>query len=112
MTISEQNIIKRWNMMASKDLGIDRNVEASSFANLFSQVFEERKEQIDSTNMKYIKPIIRGFVINEGFEDEVSVVECLDLDYINITKKGAEELDWYLMNRLGWFERYQYALSI
>lgn len=25
MTISEKNIVKRWNMMASKDLGYDRN---------------------------------------------------------------------------------------
>ena len=44
MTISEQNIVKRWNMMASKDLGIDRDVEASAFAELFRQVFEEGRQ--------------------------------------------------------------------
>ncbi|EOS68075.1 hypothetical protein C818_04242 [Lachnospiraceae bacterium MD308] len=35
MTISEKNIVKRWSMMASKDLGTDRNVEAIGFAELF-----------------------------------------------------------------------------
>ena len=111
MTISEQNIVKRWNIIASRDLGIDRNVEASAFAELFRQVFEEERQSIDSQYMKYAKPIIRGFSINEGLEDEISVTECLGLDYIHITKYGAQELDWYLMNRLGWFDRYQYALS-
>lgn len=111
MTISEQNITRRWNMLASKDLGTDVHFEASAFADLFRQVFEGERRQIDSRYMTCIKPIIRGFAINEGLEDEVSVVECLDLDYINITKYGAMELDCYLMNELKWDLRYEYALS-
>ena len=58
----------------------------------------------------YINPIIRGFACNNQ-NLYISVIECHGLDYINITKKAAMELDWYLMNRLGWFERYQYALA-
>lgn len=109
MTISEKNIVKRWNMMASKDLGIDRNVEAIGFAELFTAVFENEQYQVHTN--RYINRIIRGFAINEMLEDECSVVECLDLSHTNITNYAAQQLDWYLMNRLGWFERYQYALA-
>lgn len=108
MTISEKNIVKRWNMMASKDLGTDRNVEAIGFAELFKNVFEDGFTQVKGT--KHINPIIRGFAFNNPYMD-ISVVECLDLNYVNITKESAMELDWYLMNRLGWFDRYQYALA-
>lgn len=108
MTISEKNIVKRWSMMASKDLGYDRNVEAIGFAELFKSVFEDGFTQVKGT--KYINPIIRGFAFNNPYE-EIRVVECLDLNYINITKESAMELDWYLMNRLDWFDRYQYALA-
>lgn len=94
--------------MASKDLGTDRNVEAIGFAELFKSVFEDGFTQVKGT--KYINPIIRGFAFNNPYMD-ISVVECLDLNYVNITKESAMELDWYLMNRLGWFERYQYALA-
>ena len=108
MTISEKNIVKRWNMMASKDLGYDRNPEARGFAELFSSIFEHDNTQPKGT--AYINPIIRGFAFNNSYL-EINVVECLDLSYINITKKAAMELDWYLMNRLDWFDRYQYALA-
>ena len=108
MTISEKNIVKRWNMMASKDLGYDRNPEAKGFAELFSSIFEHDNTQPKGT--AYINPIIRGFAFN-NHDMDISVVECLDLNYVNITKKSAMELDWYLMNHLGWFERYQYALA-
>ena len=94
--------------MASKDLGTDRNVEAIGFAELFKSVFEDGFTQVKGT--KYINPIIRGFAFNNPYMD-ISVVECLDLNYVNITKKSAMELDWYLMNRLDWFDRYQYALT-
>ena len=109
MTISEQNIVKRWNMMASKDLGTDRNVEARGFAELFTAVFENEQRQVHTSH--YINRIIRGFAYNEMLEDECSVVECLDLSHTNITNYAAQQLDWYLMNRLGWFDRYQYALA-
>lgn len=109
MTISEKNIVKRWNMMASKDLGYDRNIEAIGFAELFKSVFEDGLTQVKGT--KYINPIIRGFAINNS-DIDISVVECLDLNYINITKESAMCLDWYLMNRLDWFYRYQYAQTI
>ena len=108
MTISEKNIVKRWNMMASKDLGFDRNPEARAFAEFFSSIFEHNNTQPKGTT--YINPIIRGFAFNNQDLD-ISVVECLDLNYINITKKAAMELDWYLMNHLDWFDRYQYALA-
>lgn len=108
MTNSEKNIVKRWSMMASKDLGTDRNIEAADFAELFKRVFEDGLTQVNGS--KYINPIVRGFAINNPME-EVNVVECLDLNYINITKESAMELDSYLMDRLGWFDRYQYALG-
>lgn len=98
MTISEKNIVKRWNMMAGKDLGYGRNSEARGFAELFSSIFEHDNTQPKGT--AYINPIIRGFAFN-NHDMDISVVECLDLNYVNITKKSAMELDWYLMNRLG-----------
>lgn len=108
MTISEKNIVKRWNIMASKDLGYDRNIEAIGFAEFFSTIFEHGNTQPKGT--RYINPIIRGFAINNSDLD-IDVVECLNLNYINITKNAAIELDWYLMNRLNWSDRYEYALS-
>lgn len=108
MTMDEQNIVRRWRMMASKDLGIDRNLEAIGFAELFSSIFECDNTQPKGT--AYINPIIRGFAINNQDLD-ISVVECLGLNHIDITKESAKELDWYLMNRLGWFDRYRYALE-
>ena len=45
MTIGEKNIVKRWSMMASKDLGFDRNPEARGFAELFSSIFEHDHTQ-------------------------------------------------------------------
>lgn len=109
MTISEKNIVKRWNMMANKDLGIDRNIEAHGFSELFTAIFENEQFQVHTNH--YINRIIRGFAINEMIEDECFVVECLGLSHVNITNYAAQQLDWYLMNRLGWFERYQYALT-
>ena len=110
MTIGEQNIINRWDFMASKDLGIDRIVEAKAFAQLFKEVFENGNTQPNGSI--YINSIIRGFAINEDLEDEVSVIECLNLNYINITKYGARELDSYLMDKLGWFDIFQFAQTI
>lgn len=109
MTISEKNIVKRWNIMASKDLGTDVNIEARGFAELFTSVFKNEQYQVHTNH--YINRIIRGFAINEMLEDECSVVECIDLSHVNITKYAAQQLDWYLMNRLDWFDHYQYALA-
>lgn len=109
MTISEQNIVKRWDFMASKDLGTDRNLEAHGFAELFREVFENENFQPKGTH--YINPIIRGFAFNNP-DLEISVVECLNLNHIDIDKYAAQQLDWYLMNRLGWFERYRFAQTI
>ena len=102
MTISEKNIVKRWNMMASKDLGIEKNIEAHGFAELFAAVFENEQYQVHTD--RYINRIIRGFVINEILGDECSVVECLDMSHVNITNYAAQRLDWYLPS-------YQYALT-
>ena len=110
MTVNEQNIVKRWNFMASKNLGTDRNIEAYGFADLFTAVFEGEQYQVHTD--RCINRIIRGFVINEMLEDECSVTECLDLCHVDITNYAAQQLDWYLMNRLGWFERYQYSLNL
>lgn len=108
MTISENNVLKRWNMMASKDLGSDRNPESKGFAELFTSIFEDGNTQPKGN--AHINPIIRGFAFHNSDLD-INVVECLDLNYINITKESAMALDWYLMNSLEWFDRYKYALS-
>lgn len=109
MTISEENIVKRWKFMASKDLGIDRNLEAHDFAELFRKVFEEDWTQVEGS--RYINPIIRGFAYNNP-DLEIGVVECLGLNHIDIDKYAAQQLDWHLMNRLGWFEKYRFAQSL
>lgn len=108
MTISEQNIVKRWNMMASKDLGYARNSEARAFAEMFSSIFENGYTQVKGN--EYINPIIRGFAFNNR-DLGIIVTECIDLNYINIDKFAAMELDYYLMNDLNWFDRYQYVLA-
>lgn len=109
MTVNEQNIVKRWDFMASKDLGIDRNLEAYGFSEMFREIFENENTQPKGT--RYINPIIRGFAFNNP-DLEIGVVECLGLNHIDIDKYAAQELDWYLMNRLGWFERYRFAQTI
>lgn len=104
------NIVRRWNFMATKDLGIDRNVEARQFAKLFQKIFEDGLTQVDGKDYKYVKPIILGFSINnEGNFDRCGVTECLDLDFITLDKEAAEELDWELMNKNGWINIYEYA---
>ncbi len=113
MTISEQNIIKRWSLMASKDLGIDINVQSREYLDLFNQIFVNDNLEIDSRGMRCIKPTIRGFAINnEGMFRRCCVTECLDLDFIGLDKSAAAELDWFLMNEMGWANRYEYATSI
>lgn len=113
MTISEQNIVKRWNLMASKDLGTDFNILAIQFSELFTMIFENDFTQIDAHNLKYILPLVRGFSTNnEGAFERCSVVECLDLCHIDLDKESAKELDWWLMNKMEWFSRYQFSLSI
>lgn len=110
MTISEKNIVARWNMMASKDLGTDRNIEANGFAKLFAAVFENDQNQVHTD--RYINKIIRSFAIKEMLDDECAVTECMGLSHVDITKYAAQQLDWYLMNRLGWVEQYHFAMSI
>lgn len=109
MTINERNIVNRWTFMAGKDLGTDRNVEAFGFANLFKEVFENENPQPKGT--RFINPIIRDFVANNP-DLEISVVECFDLNHVDIDKYAAQQLDWHLMNRLGWLERYRFALAL
>lgn len=109
MTINEKNIVERWKMMASKDLGVDRNLEAFGFYELFRAVFEEEQTQVHTSC--YINKIIREFAFNNDMEDECSITECFDLSHTDITKYAASQLDWYLMHRLGWFERYLYAFT-
>lgn len=104
---TDENIVKRWKIMASKDLGIERNMEARDFAEMFIKVFECGQNQ--PSGSPYINPIIRGFAINEHMEDECNVVDALDLNYINITTYAARELDYYLMDNLGWYDRWQFA---
>lgn len=112
MNISEENIIKRWSLMSNKDLGSDVNILAIQFSELFTMIFENEFTQIDAHNLKYILPVIRGFAVNnEGCFERCSVVECLDLCHIDLDKDSAKELDWWLMNKMNWFERYQYALK-
>lgn len=94
--------------MCSKDLGVFRQQECNEFAKIFRCVFTGNT-QIDTS--KEINKIIRGFIINERMHDECNVVECYDLCYVNITTYGASELDWYLMNKLGWEVLYQYAIN-
>ena len=113
MTICEQNIINRWNLMASKDLGVMVNPQAEEFCKLFKKVFEEQSTQFSTDCFKNILPILRGFQVNLGWLDlNFSVCETLGLDYINIDKESAKELDDYLMQEIGWYSRYEYALSI
>ena len=46
MNISQQNILKRWNLMASKDLGTDINPIARDMADLAKKVLKENMTQI------------------------------------------------------------------
>lgn len=113
MLRSDENTIKRWKFMASKDLGIDRSREAGEFARFFEQVFTADYPQISGKTFHFILPILRGFAINnDGCYEACSVVECLDLSTINWDKEAARDLDWYLMNNCNWFCRYQYAQSV
>ena len=111
MTINERNIVRRWELMASKDLGIDVNVESREYAKLFKDIFEFGFDQVKG--LKWTLPEIRGFAINnEGYYENCSVVTCLDLNHVNMNKEAAKELDWWLMNRRNWFDRYRFAQTV
>lgn len=110
MNINDNNIINRWQLMASKDLGIDVNPLADEFYRLFKEVLTSPEEEQQIRGYSYINPILRGYKINNPYE-EINVVECLNLNHIDITKEAIRRLDWYLMNYQEWFGRYQYACN-
>lgn len=122
MNISQQNILKRWNLMSSKDLGTDINPIARDMADLAKKVLEENMTQISlkGYSQKFIRTLY-GFCINYNAEfgdDEnigyeyVEVVTTLDLCHVNFSKHALEELDYSLMNDKCYDDQYLYALSI
>lgn len=113
MTISEENIVKRWKFMASKDLGYEVNPLAAEYARFFEMIFVDENTQFGGYGLQNIKPFLRGFSVNHSGEfEKCSVTECYDLDLITFDKEAAQELDYELMNNYGWFSKYQYARSI
>lgn len=112
MTRSQENIVKRWELMASKDLGYEVQPVAEGFARIFRELFEHENDfngNIQVHGDKYANRYIRGYASNEG---GCNVVECCDLNHIDFdTMQDVYWLDWWLMNRMGWFDKYQYALA-
>lgn len=113
MTISEQNILRRWSLMASKDLGTDINPITYGMADLAKAVLEEGFNQVNlkGYSHKFIA-LLRGFSINFGDYEEIDVVTCLDLSYVNISKYALDELDFWLMMDKHYADQYRYALGI
>lgn len=112
MTRSQENIVKRWELMASKDLGYEVRPVTIGFAKIFREVFENdfSDGNIQVHGDRYANRYIRGFALREG---GCNVVECCDLNHIDFDSiQDVEWLDWWLMNRMGWFDRYKYALSM
>lgn len=109
MKISEQNILNRWNLMKDCDLGSDVNYKTEGFYNIFKNVIEYGKTQIDIRNMNDILPMLRGIILYYNLEPEIHIVDLYDLHYINITLEGVKELDSILMNDFGYDEKYLFC---
>ena len=77
MTISEKNIVKRWNMMASKDLGYDRNPEARGFAELFSSMKDMESRNLDYSYSYFEQEIHRAYMI---LEEQAELQNDMDIN--------------------------------
>ena len=122
MNINEQNIINRWNLMASKDLGTRINPLTQEFARFFNMVFNEGYEtgiDLNKHNFSMIQPILTGYAINNEGLTDIKVITCLDINCIEYTKTSIEEFEWDLMNDSqvclhgnNWLTQYEFALTI
>lgn len=117
MTRTEQNIIEHWELMGTKDIGLESKNTAWEFSKIFRQIFEEaevfgEEYPLQVKGFRSANKFIREFIYAEGISDECSVTECCDLNHIDITVNAAHVLDTWLMTRKGWFLKYKYALSI
>ena len=99
--IARENIIKRWNMIASSDLGSWITEPAKEYAEFFKEIassnFTNKYRATD-----FITSKLRGFAINAAAEylvdeEDMNLVMCLDLHNITMSDHALYEFDSYLM---------------
>ena len=100
--------LDRFEQMKKVDMGTSINPMVYEFVEFFKKA--EKYTQFDIKEFYFILPILRGYAINNP--DELSVVECLDLCYVNINSMWfVEDFERFLMLKDNWLCRYQYALE-
>ena len=112
MTISQQNTLKRWEYMASKDLGYMINDITNEMVDLLRKVFNGSTQFNCMGNFSAIKPLLLAFKCQDEFIENTIITECLDVDMITTTSDDLLEFDKYLMDKKDFFIRYQYAQTI
>ena len=105
MDAYEENILQRWQYIALKDFGPDRNAEAQEILEVFKEVFENENTCIKIPT--YLISVIREFIYgNTDIENECNIFEKLNFNYINITKYAANRLEKWLWLDKEWGERF------
>lgn len=100
--------LNRFEQMKKVDMGSNVNPLVYEFVEFFKKA--EKDTQFDVKELYFILPTLRGYAINNP--DELSMVECLDLCYVNIKSMWfVENFERFLMLKDGWLDRYQYALE-
>ena len=101
--------VERFEIMNSVNLGCCVNPLASAYLEFFKMA--EKSNQFDVHDLKCILPTLTGYAINNP--DDLSVVNCLDLCYVNIKSIWfIEDFERYLMMEENWLCQYKYALEV
>lgn len=109
MTISEINLLKRWETIAEADLGYEVQPIARDLSNFFNRIVEDGyMNNVPECAMR----LVRGFKINTQIDaEDCSLADCYDLNFVQMSKEGINEFDYFLMNDLGWVRKYHIALG-
>lgn len=100
--------LDRFEQMKKVDMGFSINPLVYAFVEFFKRA--EKSNQFDVKELSCILPTLRGYAINNP--DELSVIESLDLCYVNINSMWfVENFERFLMLKDNWLCRYQYALE-
>lgn len=109
MTIAETNMLRRWEVIANADLGYEVEPIAKDLSNLFNHIVENGyMNNVPENALR----LVRGFKINTQIDvEECSLVDCFDINTVQMSKYGIDEFDYFLMNDLGWVRKYHIALG-
>lgn len=109
--ISKELMLKRWQRMAeSNQLNPTDQLIAAEMVEMAKSIFETGAYR---EPLEWLARLIRGYVINERPEPEdFNYTNCLNLNVVQATEYGMQEFEYYMMNRMKWYVKYQQVLGI